>query len=257
MNSRARVIVVLAVLAAAMVSVARANRAEEVPIRISLSLFPMQLGEWQGVQRPPFTERVLEVLGLNDYLTRYYYNRSRDVVDVYIGYWQSQQQGGAIHSPQNCLPGSGWEPVSQGILTFPDPRTPGAPVLNVNRYMIRKGPDRQLVLYWYQSRGRIVGSSTGARSTSFSTRRATADRRRARSAVVPVADGSAGAEARAESSDSVRERDASRTGRISTELNATSGAKNEEPCCRGLSVLALAFSAACSGPSADEHRQGQ
>jgi EpsI family protein len=200
MSSRTRVIVVLAVLAAAMVSVARANRAEEVPLRISLSLFPMQLGEWQGVQRPPFTQRVLEVLGLDDYLTRYYQNRSRDVVDLYIGYWRSQQQGGAIHSPQNCLPGSGWEPVSQGILTFPDPRTPGAPALSVNRYLIRKGTERQLVLYWYQSRGRIVGSEYWSKIYLVldAARYNRTDAALVR-LVVPVADGSPEAEARAES----------------------------------------------------------
>jgi len=200
MSSRSRVIVVLAVLAAAMVSVARANRAEEVPLRIALSLFPMQLGEWQGVQRPPFTQRVLEVLGLDDYLTRYYQNRSRDVVDLYIGYWRSQQQGGAIHSPQNCLPGSGWEPVSQGILTFPDPRTPGAPALSVNRYLIRKGTERQLVLYWYQSRGRIVGSEYWSKIYLVldAARYNRTDAALVR-LVVPVADGSPEAEARAES----------------------------------------------------------
>ena len=200
MNSRTRVIVVLAILAAATVSVARANRAEEVPLRISFSMFPMQLGEWEGVQRPPFNDRVLAVLGLDDYLTRYYYNRSRDVIDLYIGYWRSQQQGGAIHSPQNCLPGSGWEPVSQGILTFPDPRTPGAPALSVNRYLIRKGAERQLVLYWYQSRGRIVGSEYWSKIYLVldAARYNRTDAALVR-LVVPVADGSPEAEARAES----------------------------------------------------------
>jgi len=200
MSSRTRVIVVLAILAAATISVARANRAEEVPLRISFSLFPMQLGEWQGVQRPPFSERVLEVLGLDDYLTRYYYDRSRVAVDLYIGYWRSQQQGGAIHSPQNCLPGSGWEPVSQGILTFPDPRTPGAPALSVNRYLIRKGTERQLVLYWYQSRGRIVGSEYWSKIYLVldAARYNRTDAALVR-LVVPVADGSPEAEARAES----------------------------------------------------------
>jgi len=200
MSSRTRVIVVLAILAAATVSVARANRAEEVPLRISFSMFPMQLGEWEGVQRPPFNDRVLAVLGLDDYLTRYYYNRSRDVIDLYIGYWRSQQQGGAIHSPQNCLPGSGWEPVSQGILTFPDPRTPGAPALSVNRYLIRKGAERQLVLYWYQSRGRIVGSEYWSKIYLVldAARYNRTDAALVR-LVVPVTDGSPEAEARAES----------------------------------------------------------
>ncbi len=118
----------------------------------------MQIGEWQGVQRPAFTARVLQVLGLDDYITRYYYRDPKSPVDLYIGYWKSQQQGGAIHSPQNCLPGAGWEPISQRMLTFPDPRNPAAPPLSVNRYVIGKGLDRQLVLYWYQSRGRVVGS---------------------------------------------------------------------------------------------------
>lgn len=200
MSSRTRVIVVLAVLAAATVSVARANRAEEVPLRMSFSLFPLQLGDWQGVQRPPFTDRVLEVLGLDDYLTRYYYNANRETVDLYIGYWQSQQQGGAIHSPQNCLPGSGWEPVSQGILTFPDPRSAGAPPLEVNRYVIRKGAERQLVLYWYQSRGRIVGSEYWSKIYLVldAARYNRTDAALVR-LVVPVADGSPEAEAHAES----------------------------------------------------------
>jgi EpsI family protein len=200
MSSRARVIVVLAVLAAATVSVARANRAEEVPLRMSFSLFPMQLGEWTGVQRPPFTDRVLEVLDLDDYLTRYYYNAKREAVDLYIGYWKSQQQGGAIHSPQNCLPGSGWEPVSQGILSFPDPRTPGAPPLEVNRYVIRKGAERQLVLYWYQSRGRIVGSEYWSKIYLVldAARYNRTDAALVR-LVAPVVDGSPEAEARAES----------------------------------------------------------
>ncbi len=155
---RIRVFIVLAVLAGASVAVARADRQEETPLRMSFALFPMQLGEWQGVQRPPFTDAILKVLQLDDYMTRYYQTPDRAMVDLYIGYWRSQTQGGAIHSPQNCLPGAGWEPVSDRPLSFPDPRNPSGQQITVNRYMIRKGLDRQLVLYWYQSRGRIVGS---------------------------------------------------------------------------------------------------
>ena len=73
-----------------------------------------------------------------------------------IGYWQSQKQGDTIHSPQNCLPGAGWLPVSQGQLTMPRPGGEGT--ISVNRYVIQKGLDRQMVLYWYQSHGRIVAS---------------------------------------------------------------------------------------------------
>ena len=44
------------------------------------------------------------------------------------------------------------------MLSFPDPRNPSGEPISVNRFLIRKGLERQLVLYWYQSRGRIVGS---------------------------------------------------------------------------------------------------
>ncbi len=32
-------------------------------------------------------------------------------VGLYVGYYASQRQGDTIHSPQNCLPGAGWQPV--------------------------------------------------------------------------------------------------------------------------------------------------
>ena len=153
---RTRVAIVLLCLLGAGVAVARADRAEDTPLRMSFSLFPMQVGEWQGRQNPPFSDRVLEVLGLDDYLSRGYV-RGRTYADLYIGYWGSQRQGDTMHSPQNCLPAAGWEPVSQSLLTMPDPRNPSQQ-MTVNRYVIRKGLDRQLVLYWYQGRGRIIGS---------------------------------------------------------------------------------------------------
>jgi EpsI family protein len=48
--------------------------------------------------------------------------------------------------------------VSQSLLTLPDPRDASAPPISVNRYLIERGLERQLVLYWYQGRGRIIGS---------------------------------------------------------------------------------------------------
>ena len=144
-------------LGVAAVAVARADRAEDTPLRMSFSLFPMQVGEWQGRQNPPFSDQILKVLGLDDYLTRSYFKGTRSYADLYVGYWASQRQGDTMHSPQNCLPGAGWEPVKQSLLTIPDPRNPGGQI-TVNRFLIQKGMDRQLVLYWYQGRGRIIGS---------------------------------------------------------------------------------------------------
>jgi EpsI family protein len=153
-----RVAVVFALLLAAAAGVARADRQENIPLRRPFAVFPMQMGDWRGVAQPPLTDDVLAILGLDDYLTRAYVTPDRTAVGLYVGYWQSQRQGDAMHSPANCLPGAGWEPVSQGIMQVTDPRNPAGPKLGVNRYVIQKGLDRQLVLYWYQSHGRVIGS---------------------------------------------------------------------------------------------------
>jgi EpsI family protein len=162
-SMRVRVIVLFACLMGAAAAVARADRYEQPPPRTAFAAFPMQIGEWHGVEDPPMPKAVLDVLRADDVLTRTYYTSSmpglsgRAVAGLYVGYWQSQRQGDAIHSPLNCLPGAGWEPVSRAALSFADPRNPGA-VVSINRYVIEKGLDRELVLYWYQSHARIVAS---------------------------------------------------------------------------------------------------
>ena len=155
---RTRVLIIVGCLLATAAGVARADRHEETPLRMAFTLFPMELDDWRGIDRPPLADNILAVLGLDDYITRLYARPNRTYADLYVGYWKSQRQGDAIHSPQNCLPGAGWEPISESQLTFADPRNPAAPPLSVNRFLIQKGLQRQLVLYWYQSRGRVVGS---------------------------------------------------------------------------------------------------
>ena len=153
-----RVTVVLACLIIAVIVVLRADAQEDVPLRAPLATFPMQLGTWTGVPQPPFTEEVEKVLGADDYLTRAYFAPDGTGVGLFVGYWQSQRQGDTMHSPLNCLPGAGWQPMSVGMLTLDRQGSPDAPSATVNRVVIQKGIDRQLVLYWYQSHGRIVAS---------------------------------------------------------------------------------------------------
>jgi EpsI family protein len=70
---------------------------------------------------------------------------------VYVGYYDSQTQGRTIHSPKNCLPGAGWEPLQsrQVMLETPTGSVPA------NRYLLQRGEQRALVVYWYQGRGRV------------------------------------------------------------------------------------------------------
>jgi EpsI family protein len=154
-----RAAVVFLCLATASVVIARAQQTERVPIRAPFGRFPMQLEDWHGIQEPPLDTSVLTVLGVDDYLYRDYFTPDRSNIGLYIGYYASQRQGDTMHSPLNCLPGSGWEPVSKRTIQIAV-ATPGTamPNIAINRYVVEKGLDRVLVLYWYQSHGRVTAS---------------------------------------------------------------------------------------------------
>jgi EpsI family protein len=150
-----RALLVCLLLVATTVFLANARRTEVTVARERFASFPMVLGEWRGTVDPPLEESILAVLGVDDYLSRIYHRPDRQAVGLYMGFYASQRQGDTIHSPLNCLPGAGWEPVSEGRLTISNV---GGRDITVNRYVVQKGLDRQLVLYWYQSHGRVIAS---------------------------------------------------------------------------------------------------
>ena len=133
--------------------------AEAVPARTSLRSFPMAIGSWHGQNQPDFTSQIVAVLGVDDYIFRTYRRDTSQTVGLYVGYHDSQRQGDTIHSPLNCLPGAGWQPASKGRALIDVRASSGAPrSIEINRYVIQRGLDRRLVLYWYQSHGRVVAS---------------------------------------------------------------------------------------------------
>ena len=136
------------------------KRSETLPFREPLALFPHQLGAWAGtdVSIPP---DVREVLGSGDFLLRVYQNSSGGTdVDLFVAYIPSQREGDTLHSPKNCLPGAGWSPVESSQLSI---SLPGQSPLPVNRYVIAKGSEHQLVFYWYWAHGRAVASEYWAK----------------------------------------------------------------------------------------------
>jgi EpsI family protein len=133
-----------------------AMRAEVVPLRQPLARLPFVIGEWNGRNTPRFSADVERVLGVDEYISRFYARDREPSVSLYVGYYQSQRQGDTIHSPLNCLPGAGWQPVSGDRLAIRIEAT--GRVIHVNRYVIEKGVERQVVLYWYQGHGRVVAS---------------------------------------------------------------------------------------------------
>jgi EpsI family protein len=149
----ARAAIAMTILVAASLISSRTIRADEAQIpREALGTLPSTIDGWQG-RSAPLADDVLEQLGVDDYVNRTYVKGSAPI-GLYIGYYASQRQGDTIHSPQNCLPGAGWHPVSSRIREI----TSGGRTLRVNEYIIEKGLSRQVALYWYQGRGRVIAS---------------------------------------------------------------------------------------------------
>ena len=158
-----RALGICAMMIAASIFLANARKTEIPVSRQPFSQFPMTMAGWRAVVDPPLEPEILKVLGVDDYLSRVYYQPSGEAAGLYMGFYGSQRQGDTIHSPQNCLPGAGWEAISEGRLEMTNVDGRGRDI-SVNRYVIQKGLDRQLVLYWYQGRGRVVASEYTSRA---------------------------------------------------------------------------------------------
>ncbi|MDQ2975748.1 MAG: EpsI family protein [Acidobacteriota bacterium] len=124
--------------------------------RKELRDFPKQIGTWQQTGGDgQLDNQTLAVLRASDYLLRDYRGDNGRVVNLYVGYYASQRDGATYHSPLNCLPGSGWVMSDPGKVTI----TPkGRPAFVANRYVIENGDHKDLLVYWYQGRGRAVAS---------------------------------------------------------------------------------------------------
>jgi EpsI family protein len=137
------------------------SRSEYFPPRASLSSLPLQIDGWTGTDSV-LDQQTLDILGPGEFLVRDYENASQPQpwIDLYIAYFPSQKTGDTIHSPNHCLPGAGWVPTSRQVVRI---RRPDGSSFPVNRYVVSKSGDRQLVLYWFQAHGRVVASEYWAK----------------------------------------------------------------------------------------------
>src|SRR5512146_2943961 len=141
-----RFAIAAAVLVGGMVLLRAAGIPGHPPRHQPLSALPLSLGEWHGGD-VLLTQRIVEAAGVDDYASREYVDKAGNYVQLYIGYYNSQRTGDLIHSPRNCLPAAGWESVRTSRLRVDVP--PNRTIV-VNDFLIVKGLERQVVLYWYQ-----------------------------------------------------------------------------------------------------------
>ena len=153
---KTRIIVLSLVMIATAATLSYASRPDVIPFRYSLEGLPMYFSGWEGRRSTEMDQRALNILGVSDYIRRVYYREGSAPMSLYIGYHETQRTGSSIHSPLNCMPGSGWHPVRNERISIPV--NGGDASIAVNRVTIRKGTESQVVLYWYQSQGRVVAS---------------------------------------------------------------------------------------------------
>jgi EpsI family protein len=164
-------IAALLMLATALVLQAH-SRGEYFLARNSLSSLPSQIVGWTGTD-DVIDQQTLDILGAGEFLMRDYEKTSpapsnqstaqppaQPWINLYIAYFPSQKAGDTIHSPNHCLPGAGWVPTSREIVTLNRPDSSSFPA---NRYVVAKGTDRELVLYWFQAHGRAIASEYWAK----------------------------------------------------------------------------------------------
>ncbi len=121
------------------------------PLKKPLSFFPKTIDGFSFQRASRMPSEVEKILGVDDYLM-WDYCRQKKCLSLYIGFFEEQQEGAMIHSPKHCMPGGGWLPVEEKIITL---QTPSGSI-KINRFVLQKGGEKLLVYYWYQGRGRIV-----------------------------------------------------------------------------------------------------
>ncbi|MGA8027580.1 MAG: exosortase C-terminal domain/associated protein EpsI [Bryobacteraceae bacterium] len=138
------------------------SRTEKVPAHRPLEQFALNNTDWTVQQDVDLDKETLSVLKADDILSRVYVNKDNgQLATLFVAYFETQRTGKAPHSPKNCLPGSGWVQAQSGTIEIPVAGE-AAPI-KVNRYIVARGQNQSVVLYWYQARNRVIASEYTAK----------------------------------------------------------------------------------------------
>ena len=117
--------------------------------------YPTTLDDWRG--RPSTLDRRTEnYLAVTDYILSDYAKSDGRWVNLYVAYYASQRTGASPHSPAVCIPGGGWQITN---LERTEYRSPDSGIsFPLNRAVIARGSDKQLVYYWFEERGMKIAN---------------------------------------------------------------------------------------------------
>ena len=160
-NKYARIVTVVLILQG-LVFYAVALRAENSPVVAPLASFPTGIAGWQMYKDVKIEQETLDVLKADDTLNRIYLSPERNAnAFLFVAFFKTQRSGQAPHSPKNCLPGNGFEPIESGPITVAIPGR--AQPVRINRYLTARGDEKSVTLYWYQSHDRIIAGEFAAK----------------------------------------------------------------------------------------------
>nr|ALS91066.1 protein of unknown function (DUF3485) [uncultured bacterium] len=161
-NSKyARLVTVLLVLQG-IVFYAVALRAESTPSPAPLGSLPGTLSGWQLYKDVKIDQETLDVLKADDTLNRIYINPEHTAsAFLFVAFFKTQRNGQAPHSPKNCLPANGYEPIESGHIQVAVPGR--AQPVEINRYLTVRGEEKSVTLYWYQTHDRVIAGEFTAR----------------------------------------------------------------------------------------------
>ena len=135
-----------------------ASHGESTPLPSPLKDFPTIFGAWSMIGEVPVDAETAAILRADDTLQREY-KGPEGHGSLFIAYFKTQRQGQSPHSPKNCLPGSGFQPSESGRIDVP---VAGGSI-NINRYVVSRGDAESVVMYWYQSQGRVIADEFAAK----------------------------------------------------------------------------------------------
>ncbi len=174
--------VVLLVIAGA-VAFPIAWGSDVVVARVNLDHLPRRILGLDG-RDDRFDESVYRVLNADYHLLREYRGGAHPAVWLYIGYYGTAKGGRPSHVPQACYTGQGFSIVEWTKVPVLSPE-PSRPVPSrvegraspegtrrarpepsrlvpsqvagrVNKMHVKRGNEHQLILFWYQSKGRVL-----------------------------------------------------------------------------------------------------
>jgi len=132
------------------------SHVEDIKPNEPFSTFPKQIGQWIGKEEY-LDEEIYDILGVDDSFLCNYKTSDGRQVHLYIGFYRSQREGDLIHSPKNCMPGAGWSIIGTSLEELIIPNH-NPEKIRLIKLLLQKGAQRQVVLYWFQSRGRFIAS---------------------------------------------------------------------------------------------------